>query len=792
MTERREATRLAEQLISQGKYERAVEAYKDLLKENPDDIAFNNALGDLCVRIGRGEEAVPFFLKVADTYQQTGFRKKAIATLKKAHRQSPADTTVVERLASLHIQEGLAAEARRLLLELAWHHQQHARLPEAREAYRKVAEIDPHYIPALLKLSELAAAEGDSEAEYVAYCAVGRELAAAGRLQEAVELLGRALEADPDHREAARLLADLLRESGELDKALELYRRLLEADPRDAELLAALGEIAIEDGDEKATADYFHRAREINPESERVLLLGSRIASMRGDVATALVYLDPLVDRLLEERREGPAVATLEEIAAQTPGHVEILEKLKSIYIFLGNKERLANLLARLSDALEETANYAGAIEAAEQLQDLEPDKLAHKDRLERLHGLRQGAVMFGDDEQPPPQPLAEAEEAGPSALPVEAEVDPAIERILLEADTFLRYGLRKKARERLEAGLVSNADNAVLHQRLARILVDEEELEGAVQSFARAADLWEERGKPDMAAQLKMEIAELVAAGEEPLPEPALEPRPEPAAAEAAEQDMDTLEGQLAEAEYYLDQAFLSPAHQLLSSLRERNPDHSALQDLWNRLRSMASVELDAAEVEKDLDDFFAPLESVAGGEPAAAPASEESITSGLEKELYALHGAAERRLDKLTDEKKVDAEQILSHLPTGAVDSLMQEDFAIHFELGTAYMETGLLVEAITEFQLAAEDPDLHQKACLNLGSCFRQRGMDGAALVWLERGLTAGGDEEVMAETLLNMALIHKAHGRQEKYRSAVEQLKSLAPEHPGLESIIESDS
>ena len=156
MTDRREAIRLAEQLISQGKYERAIEAYEDLLKESPDDIALHNALGDLYVRIGFGEKAVPYFSKVADRYKQSGFRKKAIATLKKAHRQAPADTSVVERLASLHIQEGLAAEACRLLLELAWHHQQNNRVTEAREVYQRVVEIDPHCIQALLKLGELA------------------------------------------------------------------------------------------------------------------------------------------------------------------------------------------------------------------------------------------------------------------------------------------------------------------------------------------------------------------------------------------------------------------------------------------------------------------------------------------------------------------------------------------------------------------------------------------------------------------------------------------------------------
>ena len=83
-----------------------------------------------------------------------------------------------------------------------------------------------------------------------------------------------------------------------------------------------------------------------------------------------------------------------------------------------------------------------------------------------------------------------------------------------------------------------------------------------------------------------------------------------------------------------------------------------------------------------------------------------------------------------------------------------------------------------------LTLEEMLLFAEACLQLGVCFRRRGMEGTAVEWLQRGITAGGDEKVMGDLLYQLTLAYEAQGKEGARNAALEQLKALAPDHPGL--------
>lgn len=790
MAKERLTIRQAEQLVTQGKYERAIDIYKDILAHKPDDISALNAVGDLYIRIGEGERAVQFFLRAAKNYETGGFYKKAIAILRKAHRQAPTVREVVEHLADLYTQEGLLVEARALLLDLARHHHSLGHTKEARRAFEKVVEIDPHSIPSLLKISELAAAENDTEAEYKAYLAVSKELAVVGRLEEALKLLDQAHRADPENVGVIKLLADLMHRAGNSGGARELYESLLERTPAEAEVLAALGEIALDEGDRDKAAELFHKAGESDESCDRVPLLGARIAAANGDVDIAFNYLESVLDKLNIEDENHPAVAALEYLIEKVPGHMPSLRRLEKLHTFLGNKPRLTSALTRLADALEREEEYAEAIEVAERLQGLEPRVMSHKARLGRLYEHSRGAAIFGSpDVETSAEPLRVDQDSGLPAPDffTDRNETPEIKRILMEAYVFLRYGLRDKAKQRVSAGLAVLSDDPELHERLAFIQLEEGETQTALETYSLAAGIWEKRKNFKKAEELNRKIAEISAVAEKAAPSLTTEIEAELAADEP-------LAKKIAEASYYLDQRFISAAHRVLADLRQEFSGEARIEELWDRLRSMVSVELDTEQVGKEIDDFFIELEEEAAGTPppAAGGPPLSSISDELAEELYALHSAAERRHGSLTGaSRKVDAERILSHTHSERQRQSADETARIHFELGAAYMETGLVEEAITEFQMAAEDSLFHQKSCLQLGICFQKRGMDSTAAEWLQRGLTAGGDERIMADTLFQLAMAYKSMGKDEQLASIIDQLRALAPDHPGLEGIDAGD-
>lgn len=950
----------ADKLISQGKLQSAIEVYLNHLRGNQGDSTVHNTVGDLYVRIGEPKSAVPHFQKAADALEKSGFRSKAIAVLRKAYRQAPSNAEIVETLAMLLRDEGLVADARTMLMDLARNRQQLGHLPEARALYKKVLEIDPQNLQTLLKISELAAKEGNVEEECEAYCAVATHLANSARYEEAIEIIESAYRSSPTHKELARIYSDLLHRTGETEKARQILQAAHKTHEQDPAIMVALAELALENGKLDDALDLFNQARQRDPEAERVLLLGGSIAAAREDYDTAIGYFQPLVDKILSSSEGGPVIAAIEQLVRRHPDHIKSLNKLKSIYTYLKDKVSLARTLIRLADAHERSGDFLLAIDAAEQLQSLEPDKLSHKNRLEKLYARSQGAAIFEDTGS-----AHETEEVIPEALDLtlesekEPEVDARISRILLETEVFLRYGLTPKARERLGEALTIDAMEPLVHERMAEILMEDQDIAGAAAALEQAAQIWDSRGRADKAEEARSKarntesakpgVAELVLSDEVPKAEDIEEETGAtiiemPGAAEARSAPMapwvpstDPLQGKLAEAEYYLEQNFISAAHHLLSQLREQHPAHEEVQRLWKQLETQMKSEMDVTEVEKDLDDFFTTLEDTEDGAPAPAiiapappetpsteigaeetfdaesdeelpalaltpledyggevlseqgegvpidtvrdlpimdeveipeelarppapeivaepaslgeseveatpaeelkgeepaveaeqPGEEESamvssveeaapveteeraatmaaveseedeidamleesplqeIADILEEDLYAVHTAAVKRLDELQEShQEIEAERFFSHLSGEFDPRVLRESAAKHFEMAEAYLEAGLYEDAINEFQIAAEDPVFYQQGCHKLGICYLSKGMIDPAMGWLEKALTGGGDVTIMAESLHQLAIIHQIRGDKTRFRHAVEQLESLAPDHPGL--------
>jgi tetratricopeptide (TPR) repeat protein len=67
---------------------------------------------------------------------------------------------------------------------------------------------------------------------------------------------------------------------------------------------------------------------------------------------------------------------------------------------------------------------------------------------------------------------------------------------------------------------------------------------------------------------------------------------------------------------------------------------------------------------------------------------------------------------------------------------------DLETRYNLGIAYRDMGFLEEAITEFELAAEDETLLFAAASMLGLCHLDQGEPEKAVEWLERGLQVPG--------------------------------------------------
>lgn len=93
--------RRAEKHIRRGQLQRAIDDYRAMVADDPDDLASLNRIGDLLVRTAELDKGIGIFLQVARRYHDDGFFAKATAIYRKVLRFDP-----------------LQGEARRMLTEL--------------------------------------------------------------------------------------------------------------------------------------------------------------------------------------------------------------------------------------------------------------------------------------------------------------------------------------------------------------------------------------------------------------------------------------------------------------------------------------------------------------------------------------------------------------------------------------------------------------------------------------------------------------------------------------------------
>ncbi|MEM8961898.1 MAG: cyclic nucleotide-binding domain-containing protein [Acidobacteriota bacterium] len=78
-----------DQLIADGKWDRAIRRLEGLLDDEPENRRLRQLLGDLLARAGRTDEAIKILSRLADELATEGFFAKAVAVVKKMQRLAP-------------------------------------------------------------------------------------------------------------------------------------------------------------------------------------------------------------------------------------------------------------------------------------------------------------------------------------------------------------------------------------------------------------------------------------------------------------------------------------------------------------------------------------------------------------------------------------------------------------------------------------------------------------------------------------------------------------------------------
>src|SRR5882672_336101 len=196
--DRTKTVRDAERFVKSGKLTEAITEYRKLADDNSRDMNVINKLGDLLFRAGKTQEALRYFLRIAEYYAKDGFFLKAIAMYKKIAKIEPSNMDCQQRLASLYQQQGLTMEAKAQFLQVADHLVKAGKLQQAAEVLPKIIELEPENLKIRMTYADLLTRTGNPGGAAREFFRIAGELNSKGSVDEAIKIAQRGIKADPE------------------------------------------------------------------------------------------------------------------------------------------------------------------------------------------------------------------------------------------------------------------------------------------------------------------------------------------------------------------------------------------------------------------------------------------------------------------------------------------------------------------------------------------------------------------------------------------------------------------
>lgn len=439
--DRAAALRNAEKALRQGKLDAAIAEYLRVVEDQPRDWNSANALGDLYVRAGQTDKAVEQFTRIADSLSDEGFLPKAGALYKKILKLKPDHEHALIQAAEIAGSQGLYADARGYLHTVAERRKARGDARGAAQILIRLGSLDPADYDARVIGASARVQIGDTKGAVEDLKAIAAELTEKGRQPDAIDALRQAAQLDPEDAEirerllqvyiaagdfaSARAcattvdefkgLAASLEAAGQETEALAALREASRLAPEDTALQAHLARAFVARGDLAAAAEYLtvenagvdpqllmtvaeirlrdgridegldvlRRLLADDPERrEGIAMLGWKLAEDAPDVGFRAVEL--AADAGVAQSDWPSAAAALQEFVTRVPNSIPALMRLVEICVDGGLEATMYSAQAQLADAYIAAGSAAEARVIAEDLVAREPWDRANVERFRR------------------------------------------------------------------------------------------------------------------------------------------------------------------------------------------------------------------------------------------------------------------------------------------------------------------------------------------------------------------------------------------------------------------------
>lgn len=672
----------AQKYLARGQIDKAIAEWEKLVKETPDANTYNT-IGDLYFKKGDKAPAVDFFHKAARFFRDEGFSLKALALYKKVLNIDPSNTDAMNALGELSEEKGLATDAIKYYLASADILSREGKKDALLRTYDKILNLSPSNISLRNKVAELFIKEGLQIEAAKEYLHIARLYDDKDDSNNAKGYFKKALELQPNNKEALLGLSSVFEKTGDSKQSLEYAKKAVALSPDDAVLSLKCAQLLIAQESFADALQYVSRVIEAEPSNITARKLLGEIYRKEGDEQKAWKEYSMVIDEMVFEEKIDEAIDTLTLFKDVEP--VETRKKLVSLYKQKGNTEAAFIELVFLGDAFV----------------------LSDGMLKEALNCYREALQIHSDDPELQGKVTDIERELGEEQASVKAEK--SVEESLAEADIFLRYGLYDEARTLLENLKIREPRDIDIHAKLKILYIDTGDKEQAVAECLVLAELYSRAGNMEQREGILKEAYEINPEDHRLLERASMQPSAEFVAPVSEESalgiNLEDYSEDMSEAEFYLRQGLYAEANAIYQKLLKLFPDNEEIK------QKLLSVEV--------------PM-------PEEAAAKEETIEGFAEKPV------AEFVMPEALDAQEApepalgnDVLDIFEEFKKGLEKEVGAEDSETHYNLGIAYKEMGLIDDAIREFQISKNDPKRFTQSINMLGICYMSKGLFSLAI-------------------------------------------------------------
>ena len=496
----------AQKFVAQGKLENAIKEYEKILEGEPHDTTALNTIGDLNLHLTRTQTAISYFKRAAQKFIDDGFYGRGVALYRKIVLADPKNLENVEMLADLFIKEGVVSEAKKHYAEIGRSYLSQNNFTRAYHIFKKLADLTQDDPNIHLKLAELSIKMEMLENARESYLNAALICSRKGLFQQGMNAIKMALEIDPFHMGSLKILFKISLELRDYKLLTEYLQKGLKQSPGNRELLEMLGQCQMFQGimqDSFTTFDTLFK----EDESKYFLLFDLAESAFKlGEFRLAVEAIGRVLPVLTARKENVKLIEFLKAVVDKDPSNTVALQHLADVYIHINDNFNYVGTLDKLIECLMRERNFARALEVLEKILSMDPGnekyRKYHRDAFEKIYP-NETYIPFGaaaeEMEEADGSSLFEfdtTELSSGKAFSTMKESDAA-----LEIELFLSYGLKDKAKTRLQEKIKEDPNDTIFREKLKNIYKEEGSLKQAADICFEMVNILTLKGEHERAA---------------------------------------------------------------------------------------------------------------------------------------------------------------------------------------------------------------------------------------------------------------------------------------------------